>query len=238
MKPFISISDENGFIIQHVLDELRECLEKCEDCIGVITLKQSVVNPEGKVNSIDLNKFPLPVKLSVEPMMDRGVIKASINVQDKTQFRRIINMWRTLTRRGKERLMTKEEDLLGTTPEERERERANDYSLHFDFSKQELEKETMYIVSFITPVFLSYDDYDNGTLEMIFLPEDMLFGKEIITLAELEYSAALQEQGENLSEDERVEYYSSHSRDEDEQTYGFDDTENDAFIGTDDFTQI
>lgn len=187
---------------QEELDELGECIDKCVDCNCIATLKQFVERPDGGYNNMDLQETACSVRSIVE--VSNGMVYVTLRSSVMAELKRIKGMWETVRKRG--------------TQNFREN-KVNDYALVVDLVKDELEHNTIYIISLSQPFFISFEDEE---MLMVFPFDSLYFARESATLDEIEYMQE-QEQG-------RTEAY-----DDDDTPQSSQFTDNDQFIGTDGF---
>lgn len=194
--------------IAHITDEkeledLNAVLSKTSECDTIATLKQMLERNDGTFNQQDLdNVVVAPAKNHIFINERDGLAYLTITSSDKPQLKKVGYLWETMIKRGDTNY---------------KKGKLNDYVVTVDLIYAELEKERVYNLSFLNPVFRSEED---GSLQLVFKLTNIFFGIERVTLDEVEYQMAEQE----AYEDETSPYNNS--------------DENSDFIGLDGFTQI
>ncbi len=185
---------------QDSLDELSEVLDKCRECDCIATLKSFIERSDGKLNHTDIQQS-VGINVTSTVYINDKFMYVMLRSSDMTDLMRIKEMWGLMLQRG-----TK--NALSGKP--------NDYTVVIDLVKQELEKSCVYTLSFMQPVFVSAE---SDTLTLAFEVNNMFFGKDTVTLDEIEYAEEL----------DRDRYEDSDYENES------DYTETDEFIGTDEY---
>lgn len=205
---------------EKAIELFGKVLEECTKSTLVVTLKQALKRPDGKFNMLDVNKVTCEVTIDVCPD-DTGLVYVYIKAPTQRGIlKRVENLWNTKVKRGKLKIMAKPETLKGATPQEREYERLNDYFLTLDSTKLKLNEEKMYVLSFINPIFLSFDSSIQDEMMMVFQASDMRFGIENISEDAIRYNIMVDE--ENNQEPKRNNY----------------DDYDDPYTNTDDYTHL
>lgn len=182
------------------LDELSECISKCRQCGCVAMLKKFLRRSNGTINQYDI-KQAVCENLKSIVYINENFIYLTLQTDDMVQIQRIKSMWTAMLQRS---------------TEARLQGRANDFALVIDVVHQELENSLVYTLSFIQPVFVLAED---NSITLAFTVDNMCFGKETITLEEIEYDKML--------ENERLKGMEDYDPTE------FSETE--EFIGTDEY---
>lgn len=182
------------------LDELSECIDKCRQCGCVTMLKKFLRRSDGTMNHYDVKQEVCENMKSIV-YINENFIYLTLQTDDIVHIQRIKSMWTAMLQRS---------------TEARLQGRANDFALVIDVVHQELENSLVYTLSFIQPVFVSAED---NSITLTFTVDNMCFGKETITLDEIEY--------EKMIENERLKGMEDYDHTE------FSETE--EFIGTDEY---
>ena len=158
---------------QAVFDVLKEVLNKCQKSDCVSTLKKFLQRSDGNLNKMDLQQKVLN-SISATIYINNNLIYVTLNTDSAADLKGVKAMWKTMLQRGTECTLNGE---------------ANDYALVIDLIRQELENNTVYTLSFIQPVFISLE---NDSIMLVFESDNMFFGKEALTLDEIEYTEAIE----------------------------------------------
>ncbi len=192
---------------QEALKELNLVLEKCRNCTCLVTLRQSIRRPDGEYNFLDLQNTAFDVKCTVNANED--FLYLTLKTNETAELKRLKSLWETMLNRGKS-------SLLAGKP--------NDYLLSIDCIHQELERGIVYILAFEQPVFLSDE---NASMLLVFKMNKLTYGKEAISLEEIEYEEAVY----NMTYGEG---YENEPYETDEET----PEETEDFISTDEYTNV
>ena len=194
--------------IAHVTDEdelenLKTVLSKTSQCDAIATLKQMLERNDGTFNQQEIeNVVVSPAKNLIYINERDGLAYLTISSSDTPQLKKVGYLWETMIKRG---------DL------NYQKGKLNDYVVTVDLIAAELEKERVYTLSFLNPIFRSDED---GSLQLVFKLSNIFYGIEHVTVDEIEYGLAEQK----AYEDETSPYS--------------DYNENSSFIETEGFTQI
>lgn len=183
---------------QNSLDEFAEVLDKCRECDCISTLKSFIKRSDGEFNHMDLQQN-VSINVTSTVLINDKFIYVTLNSSNMADLRQIKEMWQTVLQRGTKKA------LAG---------KANDYVLVIDLVKQELEKNLVYTLSFMQPVFISTD---GDSVILVFEMDNMFFGKDTVTLDEIEYEEEL----------DRDRY--------EESNFESEYSETDEYIGTDEY---
>lgn len=155
------------------LEDFREVLERTRYCDCAATLKQLVPNTNGGYNQLD-QQTVIVEKVRLIANVDEQNDMFTVLIQSKNpELKRIGFLWDTVLARGTT-------NFLKGTP--------NDYVLVFDMYRSALESNTAYVLSALSPVFISREDEG---LRFAFLMDNVYFEKSFITMDEIEYEASL-----------------------------------------------
>lgn len=182
------------------LDELSECIDKCRQCGCVAMLKKFLRRSDGTMNQYDVKQEVCENMKSIV-YINENFIYLTLQTDDIVHIQRIKSMWTAMLQRS---------------TEARLQGRTNDFALVIDVIHQELENSLVYTLSFIQPVFVSAED---NSITLAFTVDNMCFGKETLTLEEIEYETMLENERLKGAED----YDSSEF------------SETDEFISTDEY---
>lgn len=158
---------------QEMLDELSEVLDKCKSCDCLATLKKFIPRSDGELNHVDSEQSLCEYVQSLV-YLNNGYVYVSLKSGSTAELNRIKSLWEITLQRGTQKTLENQD---------------NDYALVIDLIKQELESSLVYTLSFIQPVFMAFED---GSLFMVFETDNMFFGKETVTLAEIEYAEEIE----------------------------------------------
>ena len=157
---------------------LKKVLFKCKECDLVGSLKRFIKRPDDTYNEMMIKQDSFKAKFAVNINANDSWVYLDIMTRRKADVKLIRSLWETMIRRGTQ-------NALKQTP--------NDYALAIDLIASELENNTVYILSFFQPIFISDEGNSaNGTgmylFRMLFPIESVFFGIEKVTPDEVEYA--------------------------------------------------
>ena len=164
------------------LEKLKRVLLRCREGKLVAHLKRFIVNKDGEYREMVIKESMLEGKFMVTINdIEGGFVYLDITCKRRSDINVIRNLWETTNKRGTQNFQEK---------------KVNDYYLVLDIISEELERNNVYILSFMQPLFISYEGavtggYDYRTFNSI---NNVFYDVEEITLAEIEYEEELDKQ--------------------------------------------
>lgn len=173
------------------LTDFESCLNKCSSCDCLVTLKKFIQVPNGEFNQLEIDKHIIPTKNSIK--INNNYIYLTLNpVQDFIYLKKIKSLWEQYLDRGTENFM---------------QNKGNDFAFLLDLVTQDIENHLAYVLSFINPIFMAFDD---ETLEIAFTMDCMRYEIAEIDYAylqgEIDYEVELEKDTDNYKNNNDNDY--------------------------------
>lgn len=183
-----------------MLEELKECLENCRYCKCLATVKQMMTATDGNVSLTNISETQFDVSTSIN--INNNMYYLRLDTSEPVEVKKVLAFRDTVLERGTQRFTSG---------------KSNDYILVIDLVKEKEQENLVYIMSFISPMFMSTED---GGLFAVYDFDNMHFSKDEVdfvdVLNEIEYA-------------EEVERFALEREGVQEQDYD----ENEDYIGND-----
>lgn len=168
----------NDAVTEQELGDLKMTLLKCKNCSCVATLKRFLQKRDGELSEMALRQMTFNANFQIHiNEIEAGYIYLTISTKRKADIKQLISFWDTVNKRGTQ-------NFLENKP--------NDYRLVLDLVNPEMEKNTVYVLSFMQPIFISDDGRATSsstsyTFRLFFTMNNVFYGVEHVSAEALDY---------------------------------------------------
>lgn len=165
---------------QEQIEDLNKVLHKCRESNLVGSLKRFIKRPDGEYNEMVIKQVGFKSKFLININdVDGGWVYLDILSKRKSDIKQVQSLWETSIKRGTQCALEG---------------KRNDYRLVIDLVADDLQRNTVYIMSFMQPMFISIEE-NNGMgnthlFRLVFPVKNVFFGIEEMTSDEIDYEIA------------------------------------------------
>lgn len=172
-----------------LLQELEECLTNCRHSKCLATVKQVMTTTDGNTSLTNISETQFDVVASVNINNNKFYIRIETN--EPVEIKKVLAYRDTVNERGTQKFLQGQ---------------SNDYIHVIDLIKEKEQENLVYIMSFVSPLFMSIED---GGLYAVYDFDNMHFSKDEVdfvdVLNEIEYAEEIErfaEEREGYTEQE------------------------------------